>query len=139
MLTHLYTTFDKSFYAGFALKVVDGAKLGDSICIQAFQQAGTDLGRHIVAVAPNITEPLRAAGLTVICIGSVWKSWELMKDAFLQTLKRSPHVPTTIKLLRLTESGAPGAAFLAAKKVGTHMTLDYAANTTLLCECTIRG
>ena len=62
-----YTTFDKSFYAGFALKVVEGAKLGDSICVRAFQKAGTDLGRHIVAVAPHITEPLRDAGLTVIC------------------------------------------------------------------------
>ena len=34
MLTHLYTTFDKSFYAGFALKVVEGAKLGDAICVK---------------------------------------------------------------------------------------------------------
>ena len=40
MLTHLYTTFDKSFYAGFALKVVEGAKLGDAICVKAFQKAG---------------------------------------------------------------------------------------------------
>lgn len=98
-----------------------------------------DLGRHIVAVAPKITQPLRDAGLTVICIGSVWKSWELLKNAFLLTLRQSPHVPATVKLLRLTGSGAPGAAFLAAKQVGDEMALDYDGNTTLLCDVVIRG
>jgi hypothetical protein len=38
------------YITGFAVKVFEGAVKGDSICVQAFQKAGTDLARHIVAI-----------------------------------------------------------------------------------------
>ena len=38
MLGHMYTDFKKSFFAAFAIKVVEGAHQGDAICIRAFNK-----------------------------------------------------------------------------------------------------
>jgi hypothetical protein len=45
-----------------------------------FEQAGKVLAQHIVALSPNFSGPLlnQPGGLPVVCIGSVWKSCDLV-------------------------------------------------------------
>ena len=47
------------------------------------------LGRHIRALSPVISPSLREAegGLHVVCVGSVWKSWDLLKTGFIKGIR----------------------------------------------------
>nr|XP_040126991.1 N-acetyl-D-glucosamine kinase isoform X3 [Ictidomys tridecemlineatus] len=54
ILTHLYREFDKSRFAGFCRKIAEGAEQGDPLSRYIFRKAGEMLGRHIVAVLPEI-------------------------------------------------------------------------------------
>ena len=47
------------------------------------------LGKHIRALANNVSKELKEAegGLNIVCVGSVWKSWELLKQGFLEGIK----------------------------------------------------
>ena len=62
---------------------------GDKLCIWLFEEAGRMLGRHIRALSPMVSPSLATAqgGLHVVCVGSVWKSWNLLKDGFLQGIR----------------------------------------------------
>ena len=40
MLEPLYGNFDKTVYAGFAVKVAEGAEQGDVLCCRAFEKVG---------------------------------------------------------------------------------------------------
>ncbi|XP_051010771.1 N-acetyl-D-glucosamine kinase isoform X3 [Acomys russatus] len=82
ILTHLYREFDKSKFAGFCQKIAEGAQQGDPLSRHIFKKAGEMLGRHVVAVLPEIDPVLFQGerGLPILCVGSVWKSWELLKE-----------------------------------------------------------
>ena len=47
------------------------------------------LGKHIRALSNNVSPELKGAegGLNIVCVGSVWKSWELLKSGFLEGIK----------------------------------------------------
>ena len=47
------------------------------------------LGKHILALSGYIGKDLREGegGLNIVCVGSVWKSWDLLKDGFLEGMK----------------------------------------------------
>ena len=147
MLERVYATFDKTHYAGFAIRVAEGARRGDNLCLAAFRTAGTDLARHITAVLPRRAEGQRDGGrdtLMVICVGSVWKSWDLIRDSFVAALatpnQRQPErgnhtLPSVVRLLTLRESGAVGAAYLAGVECANQtIAIDYAQTTHLLAE-----
>ena len=88
---------------------------------------------------------------TVVCVGSVWKSWDLLRAGFV-TAATAPfhHVPgvsrealaalpsqlrgrvASFKLVRLTTSSALGAGWQAARRAGLDMPLDCAANVEVL-------
>lgn len=53
-------------------------------------------------------------GLPVVCVGSVWKSWDLLKPGFVKHLEEHKNFPE-FSLVELTTSVAIGAAYLAAK------------------------
>jgi len=131
MLEPLYGNFDKTVYAGFAVKVAEGAEQGDALCCRAFEKAGDDLGRHVTAVLPNLAKGTDT--LTIICVGSVWKSWAHLRTSFTDVIvsasRTSDHAPKCIKLLTLTESGAVGAAYIAAVSIGSTIALDYTKTT----------
>uniref|UniRef100_UPI0037E8B586 N-acetyl-D-glucosamine kinase isoform X3 n=1 Tax=Semicossyphus pulcher TaxID=241346 RepID=UPI0037E8B586 len=84
MLPHLYRNFQKSYFAGFCKKLAEGAEAGDALCQYVFTQAGRVLAKHVEAVLPVAQEPLLNSdiGLPILCVGSVWKSWELLKPGF---------------------------------------------------------
>ena len=58
---------------------------GDKLCQSLFVEAGKVLAQHVIAVEPKISQSLLegAGGLHVVCVGSVWKSWESMKPGML--------------------------------------------------------
>eukprot|EP00911_Craspedida_sp_UC1_P002258 UC1_evm3s1716 len=135
MLPHLYSDFDKTKYAGFARRVAECASEGDALALHVFARLGQRLGQHIVAVAPSIASELHAAGLLIICQGSVWKSWAYVKEAFLRECgKAGRNLPTKVQLVLLNESGAYGAAFLGARAAGEQLSLRHADNYTVLHE-----
>lgn len=66
-------------------------------------------------------------GLNIVCVGSVWKSWDLIKDAFLDKIHESKALDE-LSLIRLTTSSAIGACYLAAEKINWLFTKPYENN-----------
>ncbi|MEE6521176.1 hypothetical protein FKM82_019254 [Ascaphus truei] len=60
----------------------EGASQGDPLCCHVFRCAGEILARHIVAVLPKTDQILFQGdlGLPILSVGSVWNSWEFMKQ-----------------------------------------------------------
>ena len=146
--------FKKDFIAGFARVLADVAReTGDAFCCELFRQAGAHLGSFARTLAPH----LRGAadpdvhGFTIVCVGSVWKSWELLRGGFVAAATAPfHHLPgvaraelaamsdaqrghvASFKLVRLTRSSAVGAAWMAARKAGIDMPLDTDAAVEVL-------
>ncbi|KAJ8262595.1 hypothetical protein GJAV_G00168180 [Gymnothorax javanicus] len=138
LLPHLYRNFQKSHFAGFCRKVAEGAVAGDALCQHVFCKAGAVLAQHIVAVLPKAHQDLFSGerGLPILCVGSVWKSWDLLKPGFTEVLARvaGGHF-LGYSLLTLRQSSALGGASLGAKSQGTALPLDYAANAHVFYKC----
>lgn len=147
MLPHLYRNFNKSHFAGFCKKLAEGAEAGDALCQHLFTQAGRILAKHVEAVLPAAQEPLLSSdlGLPILCEGSVWKSWELLKSGFTEVLD---NVASSNKfkghfhgysLLILQQSSALGGASLGAQNMGATIAMDYAANAKVFYHHTFNG
>ncbi|XP_075711695.1 N-acetyl-D-glucosamine kinase isoform X2 [Rhinoderma darwinii] len=138
ILAHLYRTFEKSRIAGFCVRLAEGANKGDALCRSVFRRAGEVLARHVVAVLPKIDKVLFQGelGLPVMAEGSVWKSWDLLKDGFIEVLDnaRSSHHGShfsRFSLLKLKQSSAVGGASLAAKNIGIDLPINYQDNVNV--------
>uniref|UniRef100_A0AAR2LWN3 N-acetyl-D-glucosamine kinase n=1 Tax=Pygocentrus nattereri TaxID=42514 RepID=A0AAR2LWN3_PYGNA len=136
MLPHLYRNFQKSHFAGFCRKLAEGANAGDALCQYVFIQAGKILAQHIVAVLPKAHQELFSGelGLPILCEGSVWKSWELMKDGFTQVLSQAQAAHSHFQkysLLTLRHSSALGGAKLGAQNVGANLPVDYSSTANV--------
>ncbi|XP_077622449.1 N-acetyl-D-glucosamine kinase isoform X3 [Crocuta crocuta] len=135
ILTHLYRDFDKCRFAGFCRKVAEGAQQGDPLSRFIFRKAGEMLGRHVVAVLPQ-TDPVlfqREMGLPILCVGSVWNSWELLKEGFILALTQGREIQaqnsfSSFTLMKLRHSSALGGASLGARHIGHLLPMDYTAN-----------
>ncbi|XP_068130513.1 N-acetyl-D-glucosamine kinase [Hyperolius riggenbachi] len=135
ILTHLYRTFEKSRIAGFCMKLAEGADKGDALCRSLFQSAGEILARHVVAVLPKVDKVLFQGdlGLPVLAEGSVWRSWEHLKDGFIGVLDQARTTQECnrlcrFSLLKLKHSSAVGGAYLGAKDIGYDLPLNYQHN-----------
>jgi N-acetylglucosamine kinase len=134
IMPFLYTNFKKSEVAGLCQTLAEeGAD--DPLCKSLFSEAGQQLAKYIIAVIPHISPELLNApgGLRILCEGSVWKSWDLLKEGFLSYL--SAYLPRRnglqikeFRLIRLTRSAAIGAAVHGAKTVGDTVLIDYSTN-----------
>jgi len=130
MLEHCYANFQKSFYARLCQKMSIVAREGDELCQQIFIEAGRQLAKMICALLPKVDPELTKTGyLPVICAGSVWLSWELLKSGFIKELS-SHKVSFGLRLLKLKPdvSMAVGAYYLAADSVDFPMPRDYSQN-----------
>ncbi len=86
-------------------------------------------------------------GVPVLCVGSVWKSWDLLRPGFARRLAEAenPHGARQVRLLRLREGsgaqGAPaGACYRAAREAGVQLEEGdrrRTENTTTLARETI--
>ncbi|XP_041635654.1 N-acetyl-D-glucosamine kinase [Cheilinus undulatus] len=142
MLPHLYRNFQKSHFAGFCKKLAEGAEAGDALCQYVFKEAGRVLAKHVEAVLPEAQEPLLSGtiGLPILCVGSVWRSWDLLKPGFIEVLDK---VASSDKfkgrfhgysLLILQQSSALGGASLGAQSIGASITMDYKANAKIFYQ-----
>ncbi|XP_033869403.3 N-acetyl-D-glucosamine kinase [Acipenser ruthenus] len=134
ILTHLYRTFEKSKFAGFCRILAEGASTGDLLCCFLFGQAGQVLAQHVVAVLPQADKSLFEGelGLPILCVGSVWNSWHLLKKEFTQVLSQASSSSfSRFSLLTLNHSSAVGGASLGAKSIGRTLPLDYTANASV--------
>ncbi|KAM9426836.1 N-acetyl-D-glucosamine kinase isoform 2-T2 [Pholidichthys leucotaenia] len=146
MLPHLYRNFQKSHFAGFCKKIAEGAEAGDALCQHVFTQAGRVLAKHVEAVLPAAQEPLLSGdlGLPILCVGSVWKSWDLLKPGFTEVMDglgssdKSKSRFHGYSLLLLQQSSALGGANLAARSLKANLTLNYATNAKVFYKQSFR-
>ncbi|XP_069139948.1 N-acetyl-D-glucosamine kinase-like isoform X1 [Argopecten irradians] len=133
LLHYLYTNFEKSFIAGFCKELAAGAiDKNDKLCQQVFHDAGEILARHVIALEPKIDQTLLEQGLSVVCVGSVWKSWELMKSGFMEVMKKSTsHRIHQFSLCALQQTAAFGAASIGATSIGKILPMDYSKNASV--------
>lgn len=130
MLKHFYSNFEKSFYASFCKEVSDLANNGDELCKEVFKEAGRQLALHVIAVTSRSSEKIQE--IQVICVGSVFHSWNLLKEGFEEVLKREGL--TSVTLLRPTVNACIGAAILGANKAGIEWSPKLDANSQVLYE-----
>ncbi len=92
LLPHLYAGWDKTFFSGLCKSICDVARqTGDPLCKFVIEDAGRELASHLVAMLDSMSDELLTVpgGLPVVCIGSVWKSWDLLRPGFVGELKKN--------------------------------------------------
>lgn len=71
-------------------------------------------------------------GLPVVCVGSVWKSWSLLKPGFMAQVTEHPEPNLQeASLISVKTTTATGAAYLAAKAINYYLPRDYSKNCTV--------
>ncbi|XP_065069589.1 N-acetyl-D-glucosamine kinase-like isoform X1 [Rhopilema esculentum] len=130
LLTHLYG-FNKEQYAKFCGKaVVKGAEMGDALCLHVLEEAGVGLGKHIKALIPKMECGMleKDKSLKILCVGSVWKSWDFLKNGFLKGISNGAAKPIKDFVLlkyRPCAKASFGATWWAAKKIGIALPADH--------------
>lgn len=128
LLPHCYQTFEKSFFAKLCHKLAIAADAGDALSAQVFTDAGQALARAIKALLPNVSAELTSTGqLSIVCVGSVWKSWHLLKQGFVKELNTIP-IDYSISMTNLTQTMALGATYLGADAINYDLKRDYGKN-----------
>lgn len=173
MLEVMYKRFVKSHVAGFARVMSDLARgtapecsngHGDAFARSIFAEAGRHLGSLARTLAPNLLADGAQQGqrcvsnFNIVCVGSVWKSWDLLQESFIAAATAPFHyLPasvvgtdgaapsahasvdergciTSFRLLRLKETSAVGAAWRAAVLAGRSMDVDFSSTSEVLFE-----
>lgn len=122
MLKIMYASpFDKAHVAGFALHVSNAAEKGDALALKVFDKAGMKLGQMlgIMGSKRNLDSPTN-----VVCIGSVFKSYSLIRDGMIRALRCQARPSFACTLIQLKESSAVGAAAIGAQKTGAVLPLN---------------
>lgn len=124
-----YRKFDKPFLSGLCKKIAELANGGDLLSKYIFRQAGSDLARSIAAVMRKASPKLlnQPGGVHVLCVGSVWLSWNLLKEGFDAYLGTHEDI-AEMSLLRIKTVMAVGAAYMAADKYNIPLPRDYLQN-----------
>ena len=131
MLHHFYSDFKESDIAGFAVRLAEGARQKDPLCLSVFAEAGVVLAKHVIAVCRK--SGIRKKTMTIICVGSVWQSWEYMAETFQSTVSTIFNQCSEIVLVKLRGNGAIGAAVVGARDSGYMMPIDYSKHTETIC------
>ncbi|XP_052863633.1 N-acetyl-D-glucosamine kinase isoform X2 [Anopheles cruzii] len=130
LLEHCYGGFCKTAYAGLCAKLARCAlEEADPLCRALFNEAGRTLARSVCALQPKISPELLGDTdeLAIVCVGSVWLSWELLREGFVHQLN-ARCFPYNLRLLRLKTTMALGAAYLAADTYNLLLPRDYTDN-----------
>uniref|UniRef100_A0A914Q061 Uncharacterized protein n=1 Tax=Panagrolaimus davidi TaxID=227884 RepID=A0A914Q061_9BILA len=106
----------------------------DPIIARFFYDAGCHLAKMLIAVSKNFDQEMYDI-VPVLAIGSVWKSWNLLKPGFLEILHKETII-RRVSIYQLEESPRIGAAVLAAKiKLGENFhSKDFRGKTRLIDE-----
>ncbi|XP_017494722.1 PREDICTED: N-acetyl-D-glucosamine kinase-like [Rhagoletis zephyria] len=128
LLPHCYAKFDKPFYASLCKKIAHAADQDDALSMSLFNEAGRCIARSIAALTPKVqTELVKTGDLSVVCVGSVWHSWHLLKEGFEHEMHKHD-IPFDLKLVTITKSMAYGACYLAADAIDHQLPRNYLDN-----------
>lgn len=128
LLDHCYAKFQKPMFAGLCVRLANAADEGDALSKYLFREAGIQLAKATLALIPKVCPTLVKTGdLNIVCVGSVWKSWHLLKEGFLHEIEKGTF-SFGLKLLRLTEFMALGAVYIGVDATDYKMPRDYAKN-----------
>ncbi|XKL60301.1 hypothetical protein PGB90_001317 [Kerria lacca] len=132
-----YSHFNKAQIAALCISLSELARNGDPLSKWLFESAGQYLAKHIQAVYNSAHETLKCnhGGLQIVCVGSVWKSWDLLKQGFEAQLKDTS-VSDVYKLclVHTTGSSAIGAVYLAARVVNVPFPYTFSKNYNVFYE-----
>lgn len=133
LLEHFYTKFDKAFIASLCQKLALCAREGDELSLELFKEAGEHLARAVSVVSSKASDELKncEGGLHVLCVGSVWLSWSLLKPGFVSYILNKSNIHA-LCLMRLTTTMAIGAAYMAADRLNINLPRDYEKNYEIL-------
>jgi N-acetylglucosamine kinase len=129
ILESFYKNFDKSRIALMCKSLAELAREGDDLSRSIFQEAGRDLAKGITAVASKAAAELanQDGGLHVVCVGSVWLSWDLLQCGFISWLQKNSQIDK-LSLMRLKTEMGVGAALMAADRLNLRLDRDYSKN-----------
>lgn len=126
LLQHCYGCFDKSKFAKLCEMLASAANDGDELCRWVFVEAGRNLGRMAQALLQRAgAKMINQPWVDVVCVGSVWKSWNLLQSGFTDV-----ESSVELRLVRLKQTMALGAMYLACDKVSAGIKRDYEQNVT---------
>ncbi|XP_017968151.1 N-acetyl-D-glucosamine kinase [Drosophila navojoa] len=132
LLPYCYAKFDKPFFANLCEKLARNAEAGDKLALSLFHEAAIHLARMIKAVLSKVHKDLVKSGnLNIVCVGSVWSSWNLLQEAFINELSITS-IDYNLKLVRITKSSAYGACYLGADSAKFELPRNYADNFAVL-------
>ncbi|KRZ79025.1 N-acetyl-D-glucosamine kinase [Trichinella papuae] len=109
---------------------------GDELILDIFAEAGKILGAHILAIV-SAMHLENSQKLEVLIMGSVWKSFDLLKKGFINGLMQRHDKDPIIKevvLYELTVSPAIGACRLAAKKANCSFPISVSECRKVFCH-----
>lgn len=69
-------------------------------------------------------------GIPIVCTGSVFKSWHLIKDGFVRGLENSQ--VEQVNLYTIDRDSTAGAALMTAKLGNYHLNIDTSKHVTKL-------
>ena len=128
LLDHCYANFDKAFYAGLCAKLAAAGRNGDALCRHLFEEAGRYLARATLALLPKVSPKLVYDGtFNIVCVGSVWKSWDLLKAGYLKEIVKGDFT-FGLNLIQLTQAMALGAVYIAADSIKFNLPRNYSNN-----------
>ncbi|KAL7636189.1 UNVERIFIED_CONTAM: hypothetical protein RMT77_012946 [Armadillidium vulgare] len=141
ILGHCYSNFKKQYFASLAERVSQAATEGDEMALSIMKEAGYYLGRFVSSVSRNINPVLfdQSRGIEIVCSGSVFRSWDLLKTGFMEGIKPRSQKDVEIPkftLLKLEVSSAYGAIYQASKKSGYPLPKEYEKNSSVLFSYT---
>lgn len=129
LLDHAYTRFDKAFMASLCKKIAAGANEGDALARHVFHLAGRDLAKGLAAVLPKAHPTLtsREGGIHILCVGSVWLSWNLLRPGFIEHMNSIPEI-RELSLMKICTTIAVGAAYMASDRLKIPIRKQYNKN-----------
>lgn len=128
LLDHCYAKFDKAFFASLCEKLSHLAAKGDELSLHLFEDAGRYLAKATAALLPHVSNGLLTNNkLNIVCVGSVWKSWQYLKTGYSNEIAKSTN-KFGLNLITLTQAMAIGAVYLAADSINYRLPRDYSHN-----------
>ncbi|XP_046382432.1 N-acetyl-D-glucosamine kinase [Ischnura elegans] len=129
LLSHCYSDFQKPKFAALCTKIYENAQMGDRMSQWILAEAGKALAKYVLALLPRVHPNLMLIpeGIPIVCVGSVWNSWDYLKEGFLEELNAVKATPR-LRLLRPTATLATGATYLGAKAIKYDLPRDYSSN-----------
>lgn len=136
VMEHCYGKFKKCQFAQLCVLLAEAADGGDALCRHLFAEAGKYLARATLTLLPRVdVELLQAGRLNVVCAGSVWNSWHLLRAGFEAELRARPErLRFGLRLVKLTQLMALGAVYIGADAIAYDLPRKYEDNFEVFAE-----